>query len=737
MPPRATASGSAASHAAPARRGAAAPKASSVGVSVAGGSLQQLSVGSDYTHRHLAAGMSSDFERLMQDTPESGLSAPYSEAATDMYGRAPAHLVSSAGLCAQQAMSQERHRVQPPPRSLSDALDASASSDSAAAELAAARSDSPGGASSGRFSPAAGTPAVPSVPPALRAGSASGSPRLTSPPAITTPVSHPAGMPAASAAPGLLAGASAPMVFPPTSAPSSARAPHAPAESPDAVKMPAELSAASSRADVSEVTGLANPALVVAGLKSEDPWSLLQLSSGLDGICRELKRSVEQEFLFAERVLVQRHQAALDALQMKAEAHAIQQQGRIEALEADKADLTRQLYVQRHRVKGAFSLLSRSRHWLTANAARAHAFTAWRAYAGAVKDDRLSAVLDLRFKAWKLVGFAYGVWRRHAQAAWKERLIAHERQAAELVRAKLLEQLTADRDATAAEVAKLQQKLAAEAKQRQLLQDNLKRVFMKGVCALNVEAMTLFKDSGSCPVVQRADASMVSDSAIAVTAAPTGVLEFDWSQLDDFEAVAATAAAASMSPSSQLPASGVPVLPMAGSASAVPLDEQVAAPSQAASTASLLGSSTTATFGVASAMFGSGSSGSLAAPTLPEVHITAPPGDVQLQAMEQLAASSCLVRASPSSSVEMPRQVPAPAPSPWPLPFVSYRGFPEDDSSRRSFTSSVMQPGPTSPALADTAISSRASSGTRSLGGQLPKGMRWQSAAAQAVTAAG
>jgi len=88
----------------------------------------------------------------------------------------------------------------------------------------------------------------------------------------------------------------------------------------------------------------------------------------------------------------------------------------------------------------------------------------------------------------------FGTWRRQTNRAWKERLVTHERAVGDAVRSKLLEQMELQRGCLTSEVEHLKRQLAEEKRQRELLQDNLKRVFMRGVCALNFEAMSLLSE---------------------------------------------------------------------------------------------------------------------------------------------------------------------------------------------------------------------------------------------------
>eukprot|EP00928_Gymnodinium_smaydae_P070038 TRINITY_DN53980_c0_g1_i1.p1 TRINITY_DN53980_c0_g1~~TRINITY_DN53980_c0_g1_i1.p1 ORF type:complete len:626 (+),score=111.09 TRINITY_DN53980_c0_g1_i1:68-1879(+) len=276
-----------------------------------------------------------------------------------------------------------------------------------------------------------------------------------------------------------------------------------------------------------------------------DDWARVHLSSRLDDIAREMKRSVEHEFALAERALSSRYEAYLHAEKMKAEAAACQQHAVIEGLERERRRLLERVDSQQRQLKGSLLLVQRTRRGLTGRCALARTLAAWRSVATGEKADRWQQVLTERIDCKRLLGYAVGTWRRHVQAAWKERLVAHERAAADTVRAKIFEQMEMERSCMAKELERLKAQLADESRQRAQLQDNLKRVFMRGVCALNFEAMSLLSDgSGANGGVPGADSR-------------------PFEVADSSSGAAFAAMAAMSSPSAAVPAvaSGAPVAP--------------------------------------------------------------------------------------------------------------------------------------------------------------------------------
>eukprot|EP00435_Cladocopium_sp_Y103_P042224 s804_g11.t1 len=111
---------------------------------------------------------------------------------------------------------------------------------------------------------------------------------------------------------------------------------------------------------------------------------------------------------------------------------------------------------------------------------------------------------------------------QHVTGRKGEKLLAHERASAGAVRAKLFEQMETERNQLVAQVEDLKKHLGEEAKQRALLQDNLKRVFMRGVCALNFEAMSLLNDPQGGTATMNAAALAGATEVLAAQTEPPG-----------------------------------------------------------------------------------------------------------------------------------------------------------------------------------------------------------------------
>eukprot|EP00439_Symbiodinium_sp_Y106_P058555 s2476_g8.t1 len=220
----------------------------------------------------------------------------------------------------------------------------------------------------------------------------------------------------------------------------------------------------------------------------------------------------QHEFMLSERQLQAQFRADLEAHRLRAEALACQQQAKIEALELDVKSTTKKLELKQKQVKESFALSTRVRQNFFARLAFERAFRSWQAHAVQMKEEQLQNKLASYQQGQRLVAALFTSWRQDVQSGSRERLIAHERAAAGAVRAKLFEQMENERAQLLSQVEELKRQLSEEGKQspgclgkscitiswkRALLQDNLKRVFMRGVCALNFEAMSLLSDPGA------------------------------------------------------------------------------------------------------------------------------------------------------------------------------------------------------------------------------------------------
>lgn len=167
------------------------------------------------------------------------------------------------------------------------------------------------------------------------------------------------------------------------------------------------------------------------------------------------------------------------------------------------------------------------------------------------------------------MGVTCSLWRRKVQLSLAEKNEAHNRTAAELMRTKMIAEVGLERQRMAAELERLQQQLSKEERHRVQLQENLKRVFMRGVCALNFEAMTLLNPS-------TADGVATGTGALKENVAPPlNQVGFDWANFESQKTALVSAGAAfGQKAHHHEPAESL----LSGGEAAIPLDLQSGLP---------------------------------------------------------------------------------------------------------------------------------------------------------------
>eukprot|EP00434_Breviolum_minutum_P027147 symbB.v1.2.024010.t1/scaffold2242.1/size84735/2 len=170
--------------------------------------------------------------------------------------------------------------------------------------------------------------------------------------------------------------------------------------------------------------------------------------------------------------------------------------------------------------KSAVTFTGHVRQNLLGRLAFENGFQSWQARAAESKSNQLQDLLAKKLYAVHTSSNVFGAWRHISQTSSREKLLAHERASAGAVRAKLFEQMELERAQLVAQVEDLKKSLGEEAQQRQMLQDNLKRVFMRGVCALNFEAMSLLNDPQGGTATMSAPLASATDVLAAQTEPP-------------------------------------------------------------------------------------------------------------------------------------------------------------------------------------------------------------------------
>ncbi|KAJ8035943.1 Centrosomal protein POC5 [Holothuria leucospilota] len=270
-----------------------------------------------------------------------------------------------------------------------------------------------------------------------------------------------------------------PLIFKDTS--TDERTPQRPLSAPGAFETPSSSERTSSTiADSPESSGQ-SPAV--------DP-DIARMSAQLDNWCMELKRNVLAEFSQSKIALIERHRKEimmikdrhareLDQLynemsNLKELIHTYEQS--VERKDQVITNLTRAVQKQKER----FEMLKR--------------FESWKLRHSEDKREAFTSRLAKKHHERRMMSRVWAAWHSIIEAKWKQRVEKACQSKAQEVCMKLtndyearVTSLNEALEASRAEVAKLHA-------ERDHYEETMKKAFMRGVCALNMEAMTMFHE---------------------------------------------------------------------------------------------------------------------------------------------------------------------------------------------------------------------------------------------------
>ncbi|NXJ67928.1 POC5 protein, partial [Rostratula benghalensis] len=120
-------------------------------------------------------------------------------------------------------------------------------------------------------------------------------------------------------------------------------------------------------------------------------------------------------------------------------------------------------------------------------------FTLWRIqHVRTKQEEYANRIADRQFRT-ALLKKVWAAWRSHSEEKWKEKVA----KACQLRAEDVCVQLTNDYEVKIAELTATLEQAKAEVlrlhSEREQYEDTMKKAFMRGVCALNLEAMTMFQ----------------------------------------------------------------------------------------------------------------------------------------------------------------------------------------------------------------------------------------------------
>ncbi|XP_074934353.1 centrosomal protein POC5 isoform X2 [Phalacrocorax aristotelis] len=152
-------------------------------------------------------------------------------------------------------------------------------------------------------------------------------------------------------------------------------------------------------------------------------------------------------------------------------------------------------------------------------------FSLWRIqHVKAKQEEYANRIADKQFRT-ALMKKVWAAWRAHSEEKWKEKVAKACQLRAEDVCVQLtndyeakIAELTATLEQTKSEILRLQS-------EREQYEDTMKKAFMRGVCALNLEAMTMFQGKDSRTDTGRLPPSQYNPPSPPPPPAPTLQME--------------------------------------------------------------------------------------------------------------------------------------------------------------------------------------------------------------------
>lgn len=219
-----------------------------------------------------------------------------------------------------------------------------------------------------------------------------------------------------------------------------------------------------------------------------------QLSIVLDEDCNKLKRNVMDLFKFAKSQMTERAQMSVDAERRECARNLASKQAEVDALFDTKSQNEDAIKRLNTIVARAVEFKLNSTNALQEKYLRLHAMAAWKMFHKNRKNVRhkIEQWMSYHTKTY-IVGRVFKLWRSDVHANLHQSLRMKYETIMEQERNKQLAEQADLIDGLKAEIFELSNKLELEEAGRKLLEEEMKRAFMRGVCALNIEAMGLMK----------------------------------------------------------------------------------------------------------------------------------------------------------------------------------------------------------------------------------------------------
>jgi len=214
----------------------------------------------------------------------------------------------------------------------------------------------------------------------------------------------------------------------------------------------------------------------------------------LEGFLTEFKQQALEGFINAKKNAEDSLRYTLDSERHRFNSTLHTKENEICAMRQVQSTVQQMNDVLHHRLKGVVNLSPKVRDDEHMRALRSRCWAAWRAYVQMSKDTHLKTSLASALYHKRLCMSVFSSWRGRASRSAMEKKLAATKASSDIERNRLCALVNLERDRLQEELKHTQAQLKREVDTRALLQDNLKRVFMRGVCALNFEAMNILSN---------------------------------------------------------------------------------------------------------------------------------------------------------------------------------------------------------------------------------------------------
>jgi hypothetical protein len=227
----------------------------------------------------------------------------------------------------------------------------------------------------------------------------------------------------------------------------------------------------------------------IPGMVRQNPEA--RFEDDLNTMLLQFRNQAIQSWAFAEADLRSKYKSLMDADELAAQARLDTSEALVAELRRKNDALERALEDKRQQGKRILFLASRvradehSRHLLD------RVFQQWSYFMDISQSDKVKSRMASAWRMRRLVGSTFSFWRMKMAIQANERALASLRADTQAETTQLIAMSELERKREVDEIARLNRDLAEEASSKRRLQEDLKSVFMRGVCTLNFEAMQL------------------------------------------------------------------------------------------------------------------------------------------------------------------------------------------------------------------------------------------------------